>query len=48
MEQQERVRPDNKTVKVWKNHLQDEIDASFLYGVFAELEPDTQRKGIPQ
>ncbi|MDD9972591.1 MAG: VIT1/CCC1 transporter family protein [Candidatus Poribacteria bacterium] len=46
MEQQERVRPDNKTVKVWKNHLQDEIDASFLYGVFAELEPDTQRKGI--
>ena len=46
MEQQERVRPDDKTVKVWKNHLQDEIDASFLYGVFAELEPDTQRKEI--
>lgn len=46
MEQQERVRPDNKTVKVWKHHLQDEIDASFLYGVFAELEPDTQRKEI--
>ena len=46
MEQQERVRPDNKTVKVWKHHLQDEIDAGFLYGVFAELEPDARRKEI--
>ena len=46
MEQQKRTRPDSKTVKVWKHHLQDEIDASFLYGVFAELEPDVKRKGI--
>ena len=46
MEQQERTRPDAKTCKVWKHHLQDEIDASFLYSVFAELEPDTERKRI--
>lgn len=46
MEQHGRERPDNKTIKVWKHHLQDEIDASFLYGVFAELEPDPKRKDI--
>jgi VIT1/CCC1 family predicted Fe2+/Mn2+ transporter len=46
MEQQKRIRPDSKTVKVWKHHLQDEIDASFLYGVFASLEPDAKRKEI--
>ena len=46
MEQQERTRPDAKTSKVWKQHLQDEIDASFLYGVFADLEPDADRKRI--
>lgn len=46
MEQQERTRPDVKTSKVWKQHLQDEIDASFLYGVFADLEPDADRKRI--
>ena len=46
MERQERTRPNTKTVKVWKHHLRDEIDASFLYGVFAELEPDSQRKKI--
>ena len=46
MEQQERTRPDTKTMKVWKHHLQDEIDASFLYGVFANLESDTKRKKI--
>ncbi|MCG9130864.1 VIT1/CCC1 transporter family protein [Candidatus Poribacteria bacterium] len=46
MEQQERTRPDAKTRKVWKQHLQDEIDASFLYKVFADLEADTDRKRI--
>lgn len=46
MEQQERTRPDDKTIKVWKHHLQDEIDASFLYGAFAELESDPTRKKI--
>ena len=46
MEQQERTRPDAKTIKIWKHHLQDEIDASFLYGVFASLESDTKRKEI--
>ena len=46
MEQQERTRPDTKTCKVWKQHLQDEIDASFLYKVFADLEADTDRKRI--
>ncbi|MCY3741242.1 MAG: VIT1/CCC1 transporter family protein [Candidatus Poribacteria bacterium] len=46
MEQQDRTRPDAKTIKVWKHHLQDEIDASFLYGVFASLESDDKRKEI--
>ena len=46
MEQQKRERPDAKTCKVWKQHLQDEIDASFLYGVFADLEVDNDRKRI--
>lgn len=46
MEQQKRVRPDSKTIKIWKHHLQDEIDASFLYGVFASLESDANRKKI--
>ena len=46
MEQQRRTPPDTKTIKVWKDHLQDEIDASFLYGAFAELESDPARKKI--
>ena len=46
MEQQKRDRPDSKTIKVWKHHLQDEIDASFLYSVFAGLESDPKRKKI--
>ncbi|MCY4567014.1 MAG: VIT1/CCC1 transporter family protein [Candidatus Poribacteria bacterium] len=46
MEQQKQDRPDNKTIKVWKHHLQDEVDASFLYGVFAGLESDPKRKDI--
>ena len=46
MEQQKQTPPDTKTVKIWKDHLQDEIDASFLYGTFAELESDPKRKQI--
>ncbi len=46
MEQQEKIKPDDKTIKIWKHHLQDEIDASFLYNVFANLEPDPDRKDI--
>ncbi|MCY4552784.1 MAG: VIT1/CCC1 transporter family protein [Candidatus Poribacteria bacterium] len=46
MEQQKETGPDSKTIKVWKHHLQDEVDASYLYGVFASLEPDTKRKEI--
>lgn len=46
MEQQKQVRPDSKTIKIWKHHLQDEIDASFLYDVFANLESDANRKEI--
>lgn len=40
------IRPDNKTIKVWEHHLQEEIDASYLYGVFADLEPNPKRKDI--
>lgn len=46
MEQQKEIKLDNKTIKTWKHHLQDEIDASFLYSVFANLEPDPDRKDI--
>ena len=46
MEQQEQTRPDRKTIKVWKRHLQDEIDAGYLYSVFAGLESDAKRKDI--
>ncbi len=46
MEQQEKIKPDEKTIKTWKHHLQDEIDASFLYSVLANLEPDPDRKDI--
>jgi len=46
MEQQRQSPPDTKTVKIWKDHLQDEIDASFLYGTFAELESDPKRQKI--
>ena len=46
MEQQKQVRPDRKTIKVWKHHLQDEVDAGFLYSVFAGLESDPKRKDI--
>lgn len=46
MEQQKKIKPDDKTIKTWKHHLQDEIDASFLYSVFANLESDPDRKDI--
>ena len=46
MEQQEKKKPDDKTIKIWKHHLQDEVDASFLYSVFANLESDPDRKEI--
>lgn len=46
MEQQKEVKLDAKTIKTWKHHLQDEIDASFLYSAFANLEPDSDRKDI--
>lgn len=46
MEQQKKSELDAKTIKTWKHHLQDEIDASFLYSVFANLEPDPDRKDI--
>ena len=46
MNEQKKIKPDNKTIKTWKHHLQDEVDASFLYSVYAELEPDPDRKDI--
>ena len=46
MEQQKQMQPDDKTIKVWKRHLQDEVDAGFLYSVFAGLESDPKRKNI--
>ena len=46
MEQQKQMRPDSKTIKIWKRHLQDEVDAGFLYSVFAGLESDSKRKDI--
>ena len=46
MEQEKQDRPDSKTIKVWKHHLQDEVDAGYLYSVFAGLESDPKRKEI--
>ena len=46
MGQEKKTKPDAQTIKVWKQHLQDEVDARFLYSIFARLEPDTQRKEI--
>ncbi len=46
MEQEKQTQPDAQTIKVWKQHLQDEVDARYLYGVFASLEPDAKRKEI--
>jgi len=44
MEKKEKV--NKKTIKIWRHHLQDEVDATFLYSVFAELETDYNRKEI--
>ena len=46
MEQQKQMQPDDKTIKIWKRHLQDEVDAGYLYSVFAGLESDPKRKNI--
>ncbi len=46
MEEQQIDQPDGKTIKIWRSHLQDEIDASYLYSEFAMLEPDPDRKDI--
>lgn len=46
MVQQKETKPDVQTIKVWKQHLRDEMDACFLYGVFANLESDVERKEI--
>ena len=46
MEKENNIKPDDKTVKTWKHHLQDEFDASFLYSEFANLESDPDRKDI--
>ena len=37
---------DNKSIPVWKNHLQEEIDASYLYKVLAGMEPNEKQKDI--
>ena len=46
MEHEKETKPDAQTIKVWKQHLQDEVDARYLYNVFANLEPDAGRKEI--
>ncbi len=46
MEEQQQDRPDSKTKKIWCHHLQDEVDASYLYSEFAILEPEPDRKDI--
>ncbi len=46
MQRHEQSTPDRKTLKIWKHHLQDEVDAHFLYDVFASLEQDAHRKEI--
>lgn len=38
--------PDKKTVSLWKEHIQEEIDAAFLYRVLAELESDEKKRSI--
>ncbi|MDX9971863.1 MAG: VIT1/CCC1 transporter family protein [FCB group bacterium] len=37
---------DAKRLAAWRAHLQDEADASFLYGVLAGAEPNSTRKGV--
>ena len=42
----ERIVPDNKSVSIWKNHLQEEIDASYLYKILADMEKDEKQQDI--
>ncbi len=37
---------DAKTVSAWKRHLQDEVDAAFLYHALAEVETEAKPKDI--
>lgn len=37
---------DNNTKSIWMNHLQDEIDAAFLYRTLAELKISEKRRNI--
>jgi VIT1/CCC1 family predicted Fe2+/Mn2+ transporter len=37
---------DKKSVSVWKGHLQEEIDASFLYKILSGMESDEKQKDI--
>ena len=37
---------ENKSITVWKSHLQEEIDASYLYKVLAGMETDAKQKDI--
>lgn len=46
MEKEQKQNLDDKTIKIWKHHLQDEVDASYLYSVYGNLEPDPHRKEI--
>ena len=46
METQNVEKVDSKTIRTWKHHLQEEIDANFLYSQFAQLEPDPERQDI--
>lgn len=40
------VQSDAKRLAVWRHHLQDEADASYLYGVLAAAEANPARRGI--
>ena len=46
MDTQNIEKVDSKTIRTWKHHLQEEIDANFLYSQFAQLEPDPDRQDI--
>ncbi len=46
MDTQNVEKVDSKTIRTWKHHLQEEIDANFLYSQFAQLEPDPERQDI--
>jgi predicted membrane protein (TIGR00267 family) len=39
---------DHDTLKIWREHWQDESDAAFLYDVLARGEPDPARRGTYQ